>query len=83
MNKSIENIYSAITIVSNVTQGMKERGSEAILFTQWAKDFSIYVGFVSIAAMVHKNTDADPQFIANKWYDMYQKQDVFESTFPD
>lgn len=106
-------IQSAITIVSNVTKGMKKRGSGAILFTNGIsgiypmpqlgnigivsaglrnyannlhnelKNSGIYIGFMSIAAKVQKNTKADPQFIANKWYDMYQKQDVFESVFPE
>lgn len=46
------------------------------------KEEGIYVGFVSVATLIKKGTEGDPDLIAETWYDLYDKQDLFETVFP-
>ncbi|WP_433959234.1 SDR family NAD(P)-dependent oxidoreductase [Cytobacillus horneckiae] len=46
------------------------------------KEKSIFVGFVAVATLIKKGTEGDPDLIADTWYDLYIKQDRFETVFP-
>lgn len=47
------------------------------------KEDNIYVGFLSVATMIEKNTDGDPDLISEKWFELYTKQDTFEIVYPE
>lgn len=47
------------------------------------KEEGIYIGFQTISALIKKGTEADPDLIAESWYELYSKQDKFENIFPD
>ncbi|MFJ7755861.1 SDR family NAD(P)-dependent oxidoreductase [Peribacillus muralis] len=47
------------------------------------KEDGIYVGFQAISSLIKKGTEADPDLIAASWYDLYRKQDKFETVFPE
>ncbi|WP_337099896.1 SDR family NAD(P)-dependent oxidoreductase [Paenibacillus sp. YIM B09110] len=46
------------------------------------KDKGIFVGHLSIGTMIQAGTEGDPDVIADAWYDLYDKKDRFEETFP-
>ncbi|GAB6926604.1 hypothetical protein JCM10914A_05870 [Paenibacillus sp. JCM 10914] len=46
------------------------------------KDTGIYVGHLSIGTFIKVGTDGDPDLIAEAWYDLYDKKNRFEETFP-
>ncbi|MGM0168493.1 hypothetical protein IGI39_004248 [Enterococcus sp. AZ135] len=47
------------------------------------KDQGIYVGFLAVSAQIEKGTAGDPDLIANQWYDLYSKQEQFETVYPN
>ncbi|WP_312094617.1 SDR family NAD(P)-dependent oxidoreductase [Niallia sp.] len=47
------------------------------------KEDGVYVGFLAISALIEKGTDGDPNLIADIWYELYSKQDKFETVFPE
>lgn len=47
------------------------------------KEEGIYVGLQAISALIKKGTEADPDLIAESWYELYSKQDKFEKVFPE
>lgn len=42
----------------------------------------IYVGHLAIGVMIQPGQEGDPDTIADVWYNMYDKQDQFETIFP-
>lgn len=38
---------------------------------------------VSIGAFIQAGTAGDPDIIAEAWYNLYEKKDIFEETFPE
>ncbi|MNI48191.1 hypothetical protein D3C73_1027470 [compost metagenome] len=46
------------------------------------KDKGIYVGHLSIAAMIEAGTAGDPDIIADMWYNQYRERERFEDIFP-
>ncbi|MGG3449362.1 SDR family NAD(P)-dependent oxidoreductase [Domibacillus aminovorans] len=46
------------------------------------KEEGIYVGFLAVATLIKKGTEGDPDLIAETWYDLYDKQDQFETVYP-
>lgn len=46
------------------------------------KDQGIYVGFLTVGALIKKQTDGDPDIIADEWFRLYTNKDEFESLIP-
>lgn len=46
------------------------------------KEKGIYVGHLSIGTFIQAGTAGDPDHIAEAWYDLYEKKNCFEETFP-
>ncbi|MDN4087829.1 SDR family NAD(P)-dependent oxidoreductase [Paenibacillus polymyxa] len=46
------------------------------------KEKGIYVGHLSIGTVIQAGTAGDPDLIAEAWYNLYEKKDCFEDTFP-
>ncbi len=46
------------------------------------KEKGVYVGHLSIGAFIKTGTAGDPDLIAEAWYDLYEKKNCFEETFP-
>lgn len=46
------------------------------------KEQGIYVGFLAVSAQIEKGTVGDPDLIADQWYDMYSKKELFEAVYP-
>ncbi|WP_200874717.1 hypothetical protein [Bacillus manliponensis] len=45
--------------------------------------YGIYVDFQAISSLIKKGTEADPDLIAESWYELYSKLDKFETVFPE
>ncbi|PWW08617.1 short subunit dehydrogenase [Paenibacillus cellulosilyticus] len=46
------------------------------------KEQGIYVGHLSVGTLIQAGTAGDPDVIADVWYDMYEKKELFEQVFP-
>ncbi|MFF2015233.1 SDR family NAD(P)-dependent oxidoreductase [Paenibacillus sp. NPDC058177] len=46
------------------------------------KEKGIFVGHLSIGTLIQPGTEGDPDVIAEAWYDLYERKDRFEQTFP-
>lgn len=46
------------------------------------KEKGVFVGHLSIGAMIQPGTAGDPDVIAEAWYNRYEKKDHFEEIFP-
>ncbi len=46
------------------------------------KEKGVFVGHLSIGTMIQVGTAGDPDVIADTWYNLFQKKDHFEETFP-
>lgn len=42
----------------------------------------VFIGHLSIGAMIQPGTEGDPDLIAEAWYNLYEKNDHFEEVFP-
>ncbi|ANY69195.1 short-chain dehydrogenase [Paenibacillus sp. BIHB 4019] len=47
------------------------------------KDKGIFVGHLSIGTFIQPDTAGDPDLIAEAWYDLYERKNRFEKTFPE
>ncbi|WP_068498270.1 SDR family NAD(P)-dependent oxidoreductase [Paenibacillus kribbensis] len=46
------------------------------------KEKGIFVGHLSIGTFIQPGTVGDPDYIAEVWYDLYERKNRFEETFP-
>lgn len=46
------------------------------------KEKGIYVGHLSIGTAIQAETPGDPDVIAETWYNLYEKKELFEEIFP-
>ncbi len=46
------------------------------------KEKGVFVGHLSIGTMIQAGTTGDPDVIAANWYNLFEKKDHFEETFP-
>jgi NADP-dependent 3-hydroxy acid dehydrogenase YdfG len=46
------------------------------------KDKGVFIGHLSIGAVIQPGTAGDPDVIADAWYNLYEKKDHFEKIFP-
>ncbi|MBY9078581.1 SDR family NAD(P)-dependent oxidoreductase [Paenibacillus sp. HN-1] len=46
------------------------------------KEKGVFVGHLSIGTMIQAGTTGDPDVIAAAWYNLFEKKDHFEETFP-
>jgi short-subunit dehydrogenase len=46
------------------------------------KEKGVFIGHLSIGAMIQPGTAGDPDDIADAWYNLYEKKDHFEEIFP-
>ncbi|RJE90409.1 SDR family NAD(P)-dependent oxidoreductase [Paenibacillus sp. 1011MAR3C5] len=46
------------------------------------KEKGVFIGHLSIGAVIQSGTAGDPDVIADAWYHMYEKKDHFEEIFP-
>ncbi|MCV4231118.1 dehydrogenase [Virgibacillus sp. LDC1] len=46
------------------------------------KEKGVFIGHLSIGAMIQPGTAGDPDVIADAWYNVYEKKDHFEEIFP-
>lgn len=46
------------------------------------KEKGVFVGHLSIGTMIQAGTTGDPDVIAATWYNLFEKKDHFEETFP-
>jgi len=80
-NSGISSIYP-ILILGNTEiacSGLKNYGQN---LHNVLKETGIYVGFVAVATLIKKGTEGYPDLIAETCYDLYDKQNQFETTFP-
>ncbi len=47
------------------------------------KEQGIYVGHLSIGTLIERDTEGDPDLIADVWYNQYSSQRYFEAVFPN
>ncbi|WP_040983651.1 SDR family NAD(P)-dependent oxidoreductase [Oceanobacillus jeddahense] len=46
------------------------------------KEKGVFIGHLSIGAMIQPVTEGDPDLIAEAWYNLYENNDHFEEVFP-
>jgi NAD(P)-dependent dehydrogenase (short-subunit alcohol dehydrogenase family) len=72
----------ALPFIGNVGIVMSGLRNYATNLFNELKDKGIYVGHLSIGTLIQPGTAGDPDLIAETWYDLYEKKNCFEETFP-
>ncbi|MEK8127875.1 SDR family NAD(P)-dependent oxidoreductase [Paenibacillus filicis] len=67
---------------SNVGIAMSGLRNYATNLHNELKEKGIFVGHLSIGTLIQPGTEGDPDVIAKAWYDLYERKNHFEQTFP-
>lgn len=71
-----------IPMMGNVGIALSGLRNYALNLHSDLKPKGIYVGHLSLGVFIKPGTQTDPKYIADAWYEMYNKKEKAEDTFP-